>query len=186
MKKILIAILAVGLAACGKPADKAARPAAAKRGDPAPQVSVQKFLRGDLKDMKGWEDFKGKAVVLEFWGTYCEPCRENIPHLNELAEKYKDKPVVFLSLSKEPQATVEEFLKDTEMKGNVAAEAREAFKSFAVRGIPHTVLVDKAGVLRGFAYPSHVTAETLDALLSGSPAIPGIYVDKPEKDGKAG
>lgn len=169
MKKTLLFAAALTLTACGaKPAEKPAeRPDVAKVGELAPQLKLAKILRGDLKSVNGWEDLKGKAVVLEFWGTYCDPCVENIPHLNDLAEKFKDKPVVFLSVTKEPSAKVEEFLKDHEMKGAVAAEADEAFKSFRVNGVPKTVLIGRDGRVAAITYPTEVSAGKLERLLAG-------------------
>lgn len=167
MKKLLTLPLLIALAACAKPVD---RPAAAKKGEPAPQVTLEKMVRGDLKPVKGWDDLKGKAVVMEFWATWCEPCRDNIPHMNGLAEKFKDKPVVFLSVTKEKQEVVEEFLKTQEMKGNVAVDAAAAFKSFGVRGIPHTVLIDKNSVVKAFTYPTYVTEQVIEDLLAGKEA----------------
>ncbi|OGR70731.1 MAG: hypothetical protein A2089_06435 [Elusimicrobia bacterium GWD2_63_28] len=169
----------LGLAACGKPADQAA--AGPKTGAPAPQIALQKIIRGDLKSMKGWEDLKGKAVVLEFWDTWCAPCVDNIPHMNELAAKFKGKPVIFLSVTRDRQATVEKFLREREMAGNIAVEAGAAFKSFRVSGIPHTVLLDKNGVIRAFSYPSKVTPECVEALLSGA-ALPAGVIMEPEAE----
>lgn len=189
MKKLFSLLLLAGLAACNAPADQSAagKPAGAPKKDaPAPPLVLETFVAGDLKAVKGWEDLKGKAVVLEFWATFCDPCVENIPHMNELAESYKDKPVVFISLTRDSRGEIERFLKTHPMKGNVAVEASGAFRNFKVRGIPHTVLVDKDGVIRGFAYPSRVTPATLDALMAGSKAIPGIYMERPEGEGQAG
>jgi thiol-disulfide isomerase/thioredoxin len=190
MKKLLpLLLLSAGLAACGPQADQAAggKPAGAPRKDaPAPPLVLETFVSGDLKAVKGWGDLKGKAVVLEFWATFCDPCVDNIPHMNELAENFKDKPVVFISLTRDSRGEIEEFIKTHPMQGNVAVEAVGAFKNFKVRGIPHLVLVDKEGVIRGFSYPSMVTPETVNALLVGSKTIPGIFMEKPEQGGKAG
>lgn len=188
MKKLTILLLALGFAACaktdGKPKAAAARPAV---NAPAPAIALGEIVSGDLAPVKGWEDLKGKAVVLEFWATWCAPCRENIPHMSELAEKFKDRPVVFISLTREPRDTVAKFLEKTPMKGNVAVSATETFRAYAVKGIPHTVLVDKDGVLRGHSYPARVTPETIEALLAGKGPLPGVYEDKPKPaEGKAG
>jgi len=191
MKKLAILLLAVGLAACNKPADQASgKPAGAPKKDaPAPALVLETFVAGDLKAVKGWEDLKGQAVVLEFWATFCDPCVENIPHMNELVETFKGKPVVFISLTRDSRGEIEKFMKTHPMKGNVAVEATGAFRNFKVRGIPHTVLVDKAGVIRAFSYPSMVTPATIEALMAGSSAIPGAFVEKGEtkaEEGSAG
>jgi len=183
MKKLLSLLLLAGLAACGAPADQSAtgKPAGAPKKDaPAPPLVLENFVSGDLKAVKGWEDLKGKAVVLEFWATFCDPCVENIPHMNELVESFKDKPVVFISLTRDSRGEIEKFMKTHPMMGNVAVEAAGAFRNFKVRGIPHTVLVDKAGVIRAFSYPSMVTPATIEALLAGSAVIPGSFVEKSE------
>jgi thiol-disulfide isomerase/thioredoxin len=62
-------------------------------GDPAPKIEVKEFVKGDaVKDFE-----KGKIYVVEFWATWCGPCRVSIPHLTELQKKNKD--VVFIGVS---------------------------------------------------------------------------------------
>lgn len=183
MKKILILALAAGLAACNKPAGAPASSEGPKKDAPAPPLALSTIINGDLKAVGGWQDLKGKAVVLEFWATFCDPCVENIPHMNGLVEKFAGKPVVFISVTRDGRGEIEDFMKTHPMKGNVAVEATDAFRSFKVRGIPHTVLVDKDGVIRGFSYPSYVTPETVEALMAGSKMIPGVFAEKEEKKG---
>src|SRR5690242_7764093 len=62
-------------------------------GDPAPKLAVQEFVKGD--PITGLD--KGKAYVVEFWATWCVPCRRTIPHLTELQKRYKD--VTFIGVS---------------------------------------------------------------------------------------
>jgi len=183
MKKLIIAAVALAFAGCAK---QEGRPEFARAGQPAPEIKLEHLVSGDLKSVSGWADLKGKAVVLEFWWTDCEPCVENIPHLNELAEKFKGKPIVFLSLTREPAAPVAAFLKTHEIKGSVAVEAGAAFRSFKVIGVPHTVLIDKEGVVRSVTYPSDVDEKTLEDLLAGrGPAAAPVTEGPPPAPGEA-
>jgi thiol-disulfide isomerase/thioredoxin len=62
-------------------------------GDPAPKLAVKEFLKGDpIAKLE-----KGKTYVVEFWATWCPPCRTSIPHLTELQKRYRD--VTFLGVS---------------------------------------------------------------------------------------
>src|SRR5436190_7034585 len=63
-----------------------------KAGDPAPKLQTGKWVQGEpVKDFQ-----KGKAYIVEFWATWCGPCRTSIPHLNETFQKYKDKDLVVI------------------------------------------------------------------------------------------
>ena len=59
-------------------------------GDPAPPLRVKEWLKG--MPLREYE--RGKVYVLEFWATWCVPCRAAMPHLSELARKYRDEVTV--------------------------------------------------------------------------------------------
>ncbi|HKI13389.1 MAG TPA: redoxin domain-containing protein [Candidatus Acidoferrum sp.] len=98
------------------------------------------------------DDLQGKVVLLDFWATWCEPCREALPHIREVAKKFQGQPLVILSVSLDgDEQKWKEFIAKNEMTwpqyrdggftGSVA-------KMFAVTAIPHTFTIDADGVLQ--------------------------------------
>ncbi|HEV3257148.1 MAG TPA: sigma-70 family RNA polymerase sigma factor [Gemmataceae bacterium] len=128
-----------------------------KIGDAAPALTVGAWVKGD--PVKKFE--KGKVYVVEFWATWCGPCKAAIPHLTELAQKYK-KDVTVIGVDvwevEKPKDTsyfkkVEKFVKDMgpKMDYNVAIDGPEgsmarAWMDAAQRaGIPTTFVVNREG-----------------------------------------
>ena len=101
----------------------------AQLGDPAPPLTGLTWVRGgpvNVQDGKHW-------YVVEFWATWCGPCRQSIPHLTELQEKYKEKGVVVVGISMEKPSVVRPFLKrmGKKMRYAVACDPKQkAFHSY--------------------------------------------------------
>ena len=167
MRNLSVTLLLLVLTACGgQPAE---RPKLAKTGLPAPELSLKKIINApaEVKEIGSWRDLEGKAVVLEFWATWCDPCVESIPHMNQLAQRFSGRPVVFLSVTDESEADVRAFLKDHRMDSWIAPEAGAGiFKAFRVYGRPHTVLIGRDGKVAAFSYPAEVTEARVMELLA--------------------
>ncbi len=106
-------------------------------GGPAPEVSAGRWFNTDGFKIADHQD---KIVVVEFWATWCPPCRKAIPHLQKLHDTYKDKGVFLVSLTNEPAATIEEFNKKANMTWIVGAESNSG-SAYGVSGIPAAFLV---------------------------------------------
>src|SRR5687767_11115878 len=65
-------------------------------GDTPPPLYLEKLLQAPPDAKVDWDSLKGKVIVLDFWATWCKPCVEAIPHLNQLAKDLTDQPVVFI------------------------------------------------------------------------------------------
>jgi peroxiredoxin len=107
-----------------------------------------------LQDLDGktvrLSDFKGKPVVLDFWATWCQPCRDSMPGMAKLHKEYADKGLVILSISLDGGAVedVRDFRKEYGMTYTVLMGTEEVAAEYSVRTIPMMVVIDKSGKIR--------------------------------------
>ena len=110
-----------------------------------------------LKDGKGREhdlaSYRGKLVLVNFWATWCEPCREEMPSLEELQERYKGRPLAVLTVNmEESDAKVARFLESTLLQGDSLTVLYDRFglvaKAWKARLLPVTFLVAADGRIR--------------------------------------
>jgi uncharacterized protein (TIGR03435 family) len=92
---------------------------------------------------------------------------ENIPHINELAQRFEAEPIVFISVTDEDDSTVSRFLGKSPISGWVVTDSqRDTFRSYGVQGIPQTFLIDAGGVLRAITSPNYLDASVLSDLVA--------------------
>ena len=106
-------------------------------------------LEGKKVDIK---DLKGKVVFLNFWATWCGPCKEEMPSMEALHQHYKNKDFVFLTISVDYGGVnpVKEFIGKQRYTFPVLIDQKgETLDLFEVKGIPMTFLIDKKGRMRG-------------------------------------
>ena len=155
-------------------------------GRPAPPLALSQILQAPAGTKASWDALKGNGAVLEFWATWCAGCRDQIPHLNRLAEQFKGKPVRFISITDEEPGIVQRFLKDNAMLGWIGLDSAGAtFKAYGITGRPQTVLVDAKGIVRGIGLPSDLTGELMGNFLKGKeitlrPEVPVKLQSLPE------
>jgi thiol-disulfide isomerase/thioredoxin len=98
------------------------------------------------------DDLQGKVVLLDFWATWCGPCREALPHIQQVAKKFKDEPLVILSVSLDTNEQAwKEFVDKHEMTWPQYRDGGftgPIAKMFGVNAIPHTFTVDADGVMQ--------------------------------------
>lgn len=97
------------------------------------------------------DDLTGKVVLLDFWATWCAPCREALPHLQKIAKRFSGQPLVILSVSLDSdESKWKEFVTKNEMTWPQCRDGGftgPISRLFAVNAIPHTFTIDADGVL---------------------------------------
>jgi cytochrome c biogenesis protein CcmG/thiol:disulfide interchange protein DsbE len=130
-------------------------------GRKAPALTVEKWLGPEPKSSGRW-------MLIDFWATWCGPCRGLIPELNAFHAQFGERLVV-IGLSNEPEKKVGamkdpviRYFSAIDTKGRMSAE-------LGITGIPHVILVDPEGVVRWEGYPMlegfELTAEVIGKLL---------------------
>lgn len=141
-------------------------------GDPAPSISVKQWIKHGPIDIAAG---KGKHIyVLKFWASWYEPGLEAIPYVNELQRKYRDRGVIFMSLTDEAPSAVRAFVKKmgANMDYAVGIDPRDqTYKTYMAPfdqdNIPYAFIIDKQGLLVWHGHPVGGLAQALDELLSG-------------------
>ncbi|KEK23733.1 thiol-disulfide oxidoreductase ResA [Bacillus gaemokensis] len=106
------------------------------------------FVVSDLEEKKiELKGLKGKGVFLNFWGTWCKPCEKEMPYMNELYPKYKEKGVEIIALdADETNIAVKNFVNQYGLKFPVAIDkGSEVIGTYGVGPLPTTFLIDKEG-----------------------------------------
>jgi cytochrome oxidase Cu insertion factor (SCO1/SenC/PrrC family) len=89
---------------------------------------------------------EGKVVVLEFWATWCAPCIESIPHLNQLVGSLDPVKFQFISIDDEDPKVVKAFLAKKKMAGWIGVDTSSGvFTRYGVKSRPSTIVVDGNG-----------------------------------------
>ncbi|QES87328.1 TlpA family protein disulfide reductase [Rhizosphaericola mali] len=127
----------------------------------APQLQVEKWLTAQ-------PDTAGKFILVDFWATWCGPCRKFIPSLNEFQKKFKDHLVV-MGISNESEEVVHK-MKTPVIEYSEAIDPKDrTSKELEIQGIPHVLLIDPKGIVRWEGFPSlqgnKLTEQTIATLI---------------------
>jgi len=149
-------------------------------GDPAPALQVSKWAQGEAVE----KFVPGQAYIVEFWATWCGPCRYSIPHVNDLHQKYKDRglTVIGQDVWERKIEGVAPFLKkmSDRMTYRIALDlvpegektpgkmADTWMRASGQDGIPSAFLVDKKGLIAWVGHPMELKASMIEQVLAGT------------------
>jgi peroxiredoxin len=141
---LLAPALVLGAAGCGAESDRFRAPAV---GDPAPAYAAP-TLDGDTVTLA---ELRGSTVVLNVWATWCPPCRDEMPGLQELHERYAGRGlrVVGVSIdSRGSEGEIRQFLQDHGITFTILHDIGEDISQrFRASGVPQTWLIDDRGII---------------------------------------
>ena len=144
-------------------------------GKPAPDFSFQ-TEKGKTTSLN---KYKGKVLVLDFWASWCGPCRQEVPNLKKYYEEFKGKGVEFLSVSIDAKKDAwTKALKEEAMpwkQGWTPDSGKEAMNTYQFSGIPFIIIIDKDGNL----YRKHLRGEKIKEAIED--CLAGKKVNAPKK-----
>lgn len=128
------------------------------RGQPAPDFVVENWVTDQ-------PNTRGKFILIDFWATWCGPCRQSIPLLNGLYAKYKDR-IAFIGVSDESVADIQK-MTNPHIDYAVASDTQSRMEGvLQVTGIPHCIIIDPKGIVRFEGMPEYLNEQIIDHLLA--------------------
>lgn len=175
----LALLLALALAGCGGGNQKGAQGTSGTPAAPTGNGETGTMAPGyELADLTGKtvsnQEFAGKVVILDFWATWCPPCREEIPHFVQLQSKYRDQGLVIVGLALDAGGAkdVAPFAEEHNVNYPILIGNDDVAKSYGgVNAIPTTFVIDRQGkIVKRFVgfTPPEVFEQTIAPLLAAT------------------
>lgn len=146
--------------------------AAPNIGDRAPALSAGAWLNlpGGLSSLSA-KDLKGRIVMVEFFATWCGPCRASISHLIDMQRQFQDKGIIVLALTDESKEKVSAFATQNRLPYIIGCNATATLDAYGIRGLPTMCVIDAEGKIAWRGQPGDAEAE-VEKLMRQKP--PGL------------
>jgi len=173
MQRIIFLIMfgmLLTLSACNKTGSVTTASPIAKENSAAPDISVVSITDGSTLKLSS---LKGKVVLLNFWATWCPPCREEIPSMMKLNSALLGKPfqMIAVSMDEGGKPAIESFFKESGFSlPTYLDQSGNAGKVYGVTGVPESFIIDRQGILvkkiiGGIAWDSPEVASFFEGLM---------------------
>lgn len=130
-----------------------------------PDIQFDKVLNSDLLSAS-LNTFADKAILLDFWATWCAPCIKAFDHLEALQKEFPDDLLV-MTVTSEDEKRITQFLTKFETSLPIAIDnERKISEAFPHRTIPHSVLIDKNGIIRVISSPNMITSDVVQRVVN--------------------
>ncbi len=163
----LLMLSAIGYNLLSKKYQPQENPVAPSSQTQAKQESAPDFTVQDAQGNKvSFSNFQGKPVVLNFWASWCPPCRAEMPDYEKMYQQYSAKGIVFMMVNltdgaRETTATATRFVKDNHYTFPVYFDVQyEAANAYSISSIPDSIFIDKDGNIAN-AYQGMIDAPTM-------------------------
>lgn len=127
-------------------------------------------VTGNAADTLNLSDYRGKVVVLDFWASWCVPCRRSFPWMNEIQQKYADDGLVVIAVNLDNEASdAQKFLQQYPAEFTVSYDhERQLVREYAVEAMPSSFLIDRDGSIieRHLGFKSGKTDEYEAAIVA--------------------
>jgi thiol-disulfide isomerase/thioredoxin len=176
-QSLFLALCLIGLAGCNhysasSPSETPKHVAAGELGSRLPDFSIKDLQGHPLSSA----DLRGKVVLVDFWATWCQPCKKEMPGYQSLADRYGSRAFVVIGFKFETMPDMQDplqFAKEIGVHYSLVVASDDLKQKFGgVEGLPTTMLYDREGILRlkviGFEYTNNIESALKPLLVPAS------------------